>query len=86
MSRYSEYFATVSPDGKRVLQLVYAYPPHELEDDQVSLSRIEYDFLCSITANSKSGIILESVEQLLDSIQYKIGMTIKNKGSDEFDK
>lgn len=87
MSVFSEYFATVSPDGKRVTLLAYAYPPHELGQFQVSLSKQEYDFLYTIVSLDKHGLLLEQIltddnyqYQLLESIRYKIGKVIHATG------
>ena len=85
MARFSEYFATVSPDGKRVTLLAYAYPPHKLAQNQMSLSKQEHDFLCNLVSLDKHGLLLEQIltdtnynYQLLESIQYKIRKVIHN--------
>ena len=83
MAIYSEYFCSVSPDGKRVLLLAYAYPPHELTQYQVALSRMEHDFLYNLALVDKHGTVVEQIladsnydTQLLASIRYKIGKAI----------
>lgn len=83
MTKYSEYFATVSEDGKRILLLAYAYPPHELTRYQVPLSRLEHDFLYNLSIIDKQGTLVEQIladnnyeSQLLLSIRYKIGKAI----------
>lgn len=83
MTKYSEYFATVSEDGKRILLLAYAYPPHELTQYQIPLSRPEHDFLYNLAVEDKRGTVIEQIladsnykSQLLSSIRYKIGKAI----------
>lgn len=65
MTKFAEYFATVS-DGK-ITALNYAHPPHELLENQISLTHEEYKLLDAIRAD------LGRLSQLVASITYKLG-------------
>lgn len=65
MTRYAEYFATVSENGD-ILNLVEALPPHELGDNQVMLTKEEYNLLQVARTISR-------MKQLMGSVEWKIG-------------
>ena len=64
MSKFAEYFATVS-NGK-IVMLTEAHPPHELLENQIMLTGAEFRLI----EVSKT---LEDAKKLIGSIEYKLG-------------
>lgn len=65
MTRFAEYFATVSNDGK-ILNIVAATPAHELRENQIMLTAKEFRLLEVVRT-------LDEGKKLFASIEYKIG-------------
>jgi len=71
MTRFAEYFATVSKSGV-ITSITEATPAHELKDNQVMLTLREYKLL-HVVSN------IEEAKQLLGSIEYKISQLPKEE-------
>ena len=58
----SEWFAQVN--GNKIVAVTHATPPHELKENQVDLTKAEFDFLSKYS--------LEEAEIMLSNVRAKI--------------
>lgn len=68
MTKFADYFATVF--GGKIAALNWAHPAHELTQNQIMLTKQEYDLLCAVKT-------IEEAKQLIGSVEYKISQLEK---------
>jgi hypothetical protein len=71
MTRYSEYYLSITPEGKW-RGLGYTYPPRELDDGDVMLTYDEFKFLKEIKSLEQGYKILDYVKEKIEERKKKI--------------
>ena len=69
MAKLAEYFATLSKGD--IHSITYAFPAHELTENQIELTKEEYYLLKSV--HGANGNVVELASQMIDNIAKKIG-------------
>jgi len=62
----SEYFAQVN--GNKIVAVTQAFPPHELTENQIDLTKAEFDFLSDYSLD-EAEIIINSVRAKMESVK-----------------
>ena len=63
----AEYFAQVN--GKKIVAITAATPSHELKENQIALSKDEYDFL-KLHSLEQAEIIVRNVNQKIQELHH----------------
>lgn len=75
MSKLAEYFATLSKGD--IHSITYAFPAHELLEDQIELTKEEFYLLKSV--HGANGNVVELASEMINNISRKIGDWEKSK-------